>query len=654
MSDQNSCKSPADKGHPSHVAAARDRMLSGILPADNAVRSVIRSSWQRCLAEQVDPRLHPRPPLNPAELEQLWCANQEVMSASDIILDEAHQLLADSGTIMHIVAPTGVILRCDGDPSTLKQAQDIGLIPGANWQEELAGTNAIGTALSIRSSVQVHAHEHFCNKVCDWTCSATVIRDPFNKEIVGAVNISGLEYTRHDYCLALAISSAHRIEGQLAQFQLSRRDLLLGLTVEAFARASADAVLLFDLHGHLLRASARADQVLAIRGIEADLKPHDLLRNLSDSAEGLAAREEDAGGLLQRLEQSWIEPVQHEGQLIGYLAVVPSLFAVSRQKPEHHDKALPKTGFARIIGDSQAIRATIDQARRLAQAPIPILLQGETGVGKELFARAIHETGPTRDGAFVALNCGGLSRDLLAAELFGYVEGAFTGARRGGMMGKIEAANGGTLFLDEIGEMPLDLQPMFLRVLQESEICRVGETVPRKVNFRLVAATNREMTEEVAAGRFRMDLYYRVSSMGLEIPPLRERPEDIAVLAQHLVARLAEQQGGGSRGVSPELLQLLERHSWPGNIRELSNVMTAAFYLAEGPLLKPEDLPDSFITSRQPVPVARNTSPLQDAEREMIERAIRQQNGNLTQAARQLKIAKSTLYAKLKKYGMAR
>ncbi|MBR9883687.1 MAG: AAA domain-containing protein, partial [Oceanospirillales bacterium] len=526
------------------------------------------------------------------------------------------------------------------------------LVPGVDWQEQAAGTNAIGTALSVNASVQVHAYEHFCDDISCWTCSAAVIRDPFTNAIRGAVNISGLKHTQHDYCLALAISGARRIEGQLAQFQLRRRDLLLGLTVDRFTRNTSDGVLLFDANGRLVRTNNMAERVLAVRGINAELSLYNPLSHL-----GTDSAVVEATPLMKKLDLNWIEPVMHAGNAIGYLAVIPLPGATQRQATASTADVLSGeiSGFDRIAGCSPQIQTTVAQARRLAQAPIPILLQGETGVGKELFARAIHETGPTRDGKFVALNCGGLSRDLLAAELFGYTDGAFTGARRGGMVGKIEAANGGTLFLDEIGEMPLDLQPMFLRVLQESEICRVGETTPRKVNFRLVAATNRDMTQEVAEGRFRMDLYYRVSSMGLTIPPLRERRDDIGYLADFMLNQLAQEHGRPVKRLGAELLSLLEAHDWPGNIRELANVVTTAFFLSEEDTLTPVDLPADF-RGTCPAPAGDDPaiSPLERAEREMISQAIREQGGNLTQVAKQLRIAKSTLYIKLKKYHLGR
>ena len=654
MTYESSLKGSAAVSHPTRIASAREKLLTdGNLP-DNTVRPVIKDSWQRCMSSQVDPLIAKHSlELGSGELTGLRRQHKELISASEIIMREAKELLAESGTIMHLVTPAGMILDYEGDPATLELANNYRLIPGANWNEQAAGTNAIGTALNIGAPVQVHAFEHFCENISRWTCSAAVIRDPFEKRLLGALNISGLKNTLHDYCLALAISGARRIEGQFAQLKLAQRDLLLGATIDQFTSARSDGVLLFDMDGKLVRANTMADKVLAARGIKLNLTPYNPILTLNSEGEFTP----DADRVLNQIDKSWVEPVIHQGEQIGYLAVIP-LPARQSQRASNPVANIPppskSTGFFRLVGQSPPFLKAVQQAKRIAKAPIPVLLQGETGVGKELFAKAMHEEGPSQNGEFVALNCGGLSRDLLAGELFGHVEGAFTGARRGGMIGKIEAANGGTLFLDEIGEMPLDLQPMFLRVLQESEICRVGETRPRKVNFRLIAATNRDLAQEVAEGRFRMDLYYRISSMTLTVPPLRERKGDVSLLAQNIFAHLLEQHSGDQKRLSKEVLDLLEKHTWPGNIRELSNLITAAFFLSDREELGTEDLPKDFLASHMDSLEDDDANPLDLAEKEVITRAIREQGGNLTQVAKQLNIAKSTLYIKLKKYGIER
>jgi sigma-54 dependent transcriptional regulator, acetoin dehydrogenase operon transcriptional activator AcoR len=309
----------------------------------------------------------------------------------------------------------------------------------------------------------------------------------------------------------------------------------------------------------------------------------------------------------------------------------------------------------RLVGASPSFVDVVQKARLLASVSTPVLLMGETGVGKDVFARHIHEASPQSSGPFVALNCGGLPRDLLASELFGYAEGAFTGARRSGMMGKIEAANGGTLFLDEIAEMPLDLQPYLLRVLENFEVCPVGSHHTRKVQFRLIAACNRDLETEVAAGRFRMDLYYRVSVTSLQIPPLRERVEDLPVLIEHFTRDVIKRHGLSERTFAPEVIAALTAYRWPGNIRELRNVLEALILLSEGPHIGIEMLPAALQPSG-PDEVIRPTGALQldieQLEIEAIRRAIRMAHGNLTKAARTLQIARSTLYLKIKKYAL--
>jgi transcriptional regulator with PAS, ATPase and Fis domain len=309
----------------------------------------------------------------------------------------------------------------------------------------------------------------------------------------------------------------------------------------------------------------------------------------------------------------------------------------------------------RLVGVSPSFAEVVQKARLLASVSTPVLLMGETGVGKDVFARFIHESSPQRAGPFIALNCGGLPRDLLSSELFGYAEGAFTGARRSGMMGKIEAANGGTLFLDEVAEMPLDLQPYLLRVLENFEVCPVGSHQPRKVQFRLIAACNRDLQSEVTLGRFRMDLFYRVSVTTLLIPPLRDRVDDLPELVEHFTRDVTERHGLPDRTYSAEVMSALAAYSWPGNIRELRNVLEALILLSQGTQLELDMLP---VTLRQAGrnDVIRPTGALQldieQLEVEAIRKAIRVAQGNLTKAARTLRIARSTLYLKIKKYSL--
>jgi len=308
-------------------------------------------------------------------------------------------------------------------------------------------------------------------------------------------------------------------------------------------------------------------------------------------------------------------------------------------------------GFDRLIGESEALRGVVQKARRLAELDASVLLQGETGVGKEVFARAIHESGPRRQGPFIAVNCGGLPRDLMASEFFGYVDGAFTGARRSGMVGKIEAANGGTLFLDEIGEMPLEVQPYLLRALEGGEVCPVGSNRPRQVRFRLIAASNKVLRAEVNAARFRADLFYRVSLTSLHVPALRERREDIFALVAHFSREAVRRHGIPVKSFDPAVLAAFENHSWPGNVRELRNAIETMVLLAEDDVVGFADLPGA-IAPQAGAQAGEPAAGLEGVERAAIAGAIRKHGGNLTRTSRDLRISKSTLYLKIKKYAL--
>jgi len=372
-----------------------------------------------------------------------------------------------------------------------------------------------------------------------------------------------------------------------------------------------------------------------------------------------------AAALPDWLRPEWVRPVMRGGQRVGTVLVLPDSL---RREPARRIADTSATTFTvgqtsttlgPIIGRSTALRQALDKAKQLADLDVPVLLQGETGVGKEMFARAIHEGRQRTTGPFVALNCGGLPRDILASELFGYVDGAFTGAKRSGMIGKIEAARGGTLFLDEIGEMPLELQPYLLRVLEGGELYPLGASRPRNVQFKLIAATNRDLRAEVVAGRFRQDLFYRVSVTTLRIPALRERKEDIAELVEHFNREVSRRHGVPVKRFEAEVIDALERHAWPGNVREMRHVVEGMVMLTNDDTVTAAALPEEIAHSVT-APGGEPSAPAESAavrdlgavERDAISTAIERRQGNLTIVAKDLRISKSTLYLKIDKYGL--
>ena len=318
-----------------------------------------------------------------------------------------------------------------------------------------------------------------------------------------------------------------------------------------------------------------------------------------------------------------------------------------------------KYSFQQIIGKSKKMQEVIHLAKRAAQTKSTVLIRGESGTGKELFAHAIHEASPRSEGPFVRLNCATIPKQLIEAELFGYAEGTFTGAVKGGRAGKIEIASGGTLFLDEIGDMPLDMQVKLLRFLQEKEVQRLGEKQVKQVDVRVIAATNRNLEELIKKGQFREDLYYRLNVVSLTIPPLRERVEDIIITAQYIIGKLNMEMGTAIAKLEPEVKRLFKRYPWPGNVRELHNIIERALNVVDGTSIGVEHLPlylQEWAKDEASATMQVNSNLLayevEKAEKRAILQALQRCQGNRSKAAKLLGIHRTSLYRKLEQYGL--
>lgn len=638
------------------MRAWEDSLQGRPIQYPDVLRELVDMSWQRCQQARVDPRARSGPAPLPDDLLFLRRERQrDLIEASAPVMSLARSFLSETGTLMALADTDCTILNVEGDGPAICSAESIHLMPGVAWSEALCGTNAIGTALAVGQPVQVHSAEHYCEGIKRWTCSATVIRHPFDGEVIGVLDVSGLSRTYSRQSLALVVASAGRIESRLRMTEMERHFRLLDLALPRLARLGHDGALLYDRHGYLVKANAHALQAMDLVGVHRGL---DAVRQVPELALNRLRRHPRHEHLPEWLRPEWLQPLTDHGETLGTLVVIPGRPArrtvlAGVPAADTAADAAADAAWQAIVSADERILGLVERGRGLARSRIPVLLQGETGVGKELFARGLHTGGP-----FVALNCGGLPRDLLASELFGYADGAFTGARKGGMAGKIEAADGGTLFLDEIGEMPLDMQSHLLRVLEESEIYRIGENTPRKVRFRLVAATHRDLHGEIQAGRFRMDLYYRIAVTSLRIPALRERRGDIRLLCRHFLGRLHHGGELDVADVDPAALAALEAYDWPGNVRELRNVIESSALQCGGGMLTRELLPPEVLAGpRLPEPAAgevRQVTSIAQGEEALIRQAIEACGGNLSQAARHLCIAKSTLYAKMQRYGLSR
>ncbi|MCI6372764.1 MAG: sigma-54 dependent transcriptional regulator [Paraprevotella sp.] len=326
-----------------------------------------------------------------------------------------------------------------------------------------------------------------------------------------------------------------------------------------------------------------------------------------------------------------------------------AIAAEQKQQSKKKDVRVNTVTFGNIVGKSPALAHVISQASKVAATDVAVLINGETGTGKELFAQAIHNASHRSAGAFLALNCSAFSRELLESELFGYKEGAFTGAVKD-KRGLLEEANHGTVFLDEIGEMALELQSKLLRVLETGEFVKVGDTKITRVDVRIISATNRNLKEEIANGRFREDLYFRLSVFRIELPPLRQRPEDILLLAQHFAERFSKQIGCPVPALSPDAKSLFLSYPWPGNVREMMNTMEHALIVCDSEVTR-EDLPIDMLSDESSTQ-ADDSLDLKSVERNHIIKVLHHTHGNKTETARLLKIGLTTLYRKIEEYGI--
>jgi sigma-54 dependent transcriptional regulator, acetoin dehydrogenase operon transcriptional activator AcoR len=637
-------------GDEQNVAASWERFLQDYPAPGLGVRNVVLDSWRRCRSEAVDPASHCAPGADGEAIRQLRDRAGELCDAAQPVLETLREILRESGTLIMLSDPRGTILDLNGASRARDAGERINLAPGGYWGEEVIGTNAIGTAIATHAPVQIYASEHYCLDVKRWTCAAAPILDPAGKTLLGVVDVSGVKDTFHGHTLGLVIAAAQQIEAVLARRDAERQGRLLELAMDRFSRYDNDCVILFDQRGRVVRSNGKLQLAREMHGVQLPFESGAQVPafNLTLPAEERSRRPP----AWLRLE--WRHPILARNDELGTLLIIP----LTRQNRPAAGLTSPTAAnadddpFGEIIGCSEIIATVKARARRIAPLDLPALLLGETGVGKEVFARGLHKAGSKPGGPFVAVNCGALTRELLASELFGYTEGAFTGARRGGLPGKFEQADGGTLFLDEIGEMPLDMQPHLLRVLQDGVVVRLGDTRERRVSVRIVAATNRDLHGEAAAGRFREDLFHRLCVISLRLPALRERPDDIETIVAHLNRRLARKYNCAPKTLDPAVRQALLDYRWPGNVRELQNVFEAMFALSDKDWIDPALLPPQIAAS--PAPAARmapapppTAGRLVEMERQAVRAAISTAQGNLSMAARALGISRSTLYVKL-------
>ncbi|SFR05701.1 sigma-54-dependent Fis family transcriptional regulator [Desulfoscipio geothermicus] len=491
-----------------------------------------------------------------------------------------------------------------------------------------------------------------------------------DKKVIGTISLVAFDETQKqtltgntDTLLDFVGRMADLIAGKVVEREMVREKIVMANRLEAVVDAAYEGVLAIDEHGvitHCNRSAARMlgiskEQLIGqpVREIFTEMPLTEVLRK----GKGFNSREffmNLHGRKLHFLITA--RPIRSESGIAGVVTTFKD-FREAQKMAYQIITSQEMLNFDDIIGESKAIREVKSQAAKIARSNSTVLIVGESGTGKEIFARAIHAASPHGHKPFVPINCGAIPEHLLESEFFGYEEGAFTGARRGGKPGKFELANGGTIFLDEIGNMSLYLQAKLLRVLQERQIERVGGTQVIPVDIRVIAATNNDLQDMVRRGRFREDLYYRLSVIPLVVPPLRERREDIPLLLEYYMRRFAKLLGKNITGFSARALKICLEYPWPGNIRELINAVEYAINLEEGAQILPESLPPRLRNREQRLVVnSVEIKPLEQLEKEAISRALEHygwtDEGKM-RAAAALGISRATIYRKINKYRLS-
>jgi sigma-54 dependent transcriptional regulator, acetoin dehydrogenase operon transcriptional activator AcoR len=654
------------------VRAAWEKFVErGALSTD--LRLSVAASWLRSKNHRVTIDRAMAPIVADAELFRHRSKHASLRNAARCALENSRMFLSDANSIMILTDPTGLIIDTEGDARVIDAGRTVHLEHGGRWSEADIGTNAIGTAMAESKPVQIHGAEHFCSEVQRWTCAAVPVHDPTDGELLGVVDISGPASTFNPQSLALAVAVGHHVESVLAQSIKQDHEKLLYRFLAKRSMWVSDECIVLDRRGSILHASERALRAIPNnrRGMD-DNAPTGFLKALPfeewparlkalfpNASFDLVDNESSGIGAIVVLHARRRLPIDSDVQKLKPTLGVRKEASSSRPlkeltqrsvnpeaaaggsprnpRPAEMPRGRPVSLESSAIGfvaHDPTVRAIVRQVETAAARRMPILIRGETGTGKEQLARHAHAASG-RTGAFVPVNCAALPESLVEAELFGYADGAFTGARRGGAIGLVKEADGGTLFLDEIGDMPIALQAVLLRLLDDWTVRPIGGS-RTKVDIFLVSATNATLDKAIAERRFRSDLLYRLNTLEVTLPRLRDRT-DFDAIVRHLLDAI-----DSSCEITSETVAALAARPWPGNIRELRNIL-ARFTLAGADGLVDQAGVEALIGQASHT----TTGSLHEIQIASILMVHAETAGNISETARRLGVSRNTVYRAL-------
>ncbi len=667
----------------------------------SALRPVVAASWRRSKEALVDPRdALGRLSMDQDAVDALRESHRDLIEVARPFMSSLYGFVAGSGFIVILADEQGRAMEVLGDKDALERAALVNLVPGSSWAEHHVGTNGIGTALASANPLQISGYEHYCERFHTWTCSAAPILGE-DSRIVGALQMSGPSTRTHAHTLGMVVAAAEAVRAQMRTNAKMRQLTLLNDNLNKMFQITSDGILLVDDRGVAQRANPVAEGILGtpIGTVEPGTpysrpiyelvnRPHYFTQMLGIGKpfDDVEMTLKTRGGPVHCLVAA--KPIRDdEGNISGGVISINPSKRITRLI-SRYSGSYATFRFEDILGKEEKLRRAVELASIASQSDSNVLICGESGTGKEMIAQAIHNRSRRADGPFVPVNCGAIPRELVGSELFGYEEGAFTGAARGGRPGKFELASGGTLFLDEIGDMPLEQQVALHRVLQDKRVIRIGGSAVTQMDVRVISATNKDLLQAVARGSFRQDLYYRLNVIQIQLPPLRERPDDIPPLFDFFLSKAGSRFGWEVREVDPRVMECLTSYDWPGNVRELQNVVERMVNIATDGRIGLQHLPEEILSpypgaqGAAAAPVASAVSPavvsvggsasgpmprhamritdfdgerrrmrrmLEHREQEHMMALLQKYGGNISRVARELGVSRSTIYRRIDK-----
>ena len=586
--------------------------------------------------------------LSATALDARRSTNKDLLDVVLSYIEEFYDLLSPEQFIIALVDRDGYILHFAGKNEFEVEFAEGNCAPGYCWTERNVGTTAISLCLKKQVSIQLNDKDHYCKLAHGFTsCAAPIFEAEDN--LRGVLVISGSSALVHPHTLVMVTSAARSIEKQMRLLQQNREMSLYTGFLDSVVESAETGLLALDKELRIWKTNRKGNEILKQKNLEG--KPISVLKGLDLDLDQIytmpsawKGKECDIrhGNKHIPIIYSAQPVVSSKNELLGAVLVfeaVENIWKLAKRISS------PKAYFTfdNLIGNSQGFSDALALAKRAAKSDSTVLLLGETGTGKELFAHAIHNAGARKDQPFIPINCGAIPGELIESELFGYVDGAFTGALKGGRAGKFELADNGTILLDEIGDMPHNMQVKLLRVLQTGEVQRIGSDKILKVNTRIIASTHVNLPTAIKQNRFRQDLYYRLNILSINIPPLRNRgAKDILAMAQYFINK----NNKVSR-LTPDAVKALISYDWPGNARELGNTIQRALHICDSGILRKKHLglPGGSISSQSVL-----SGSLREMEQKMIASALRETCSNMAATAKKLGISRATLYRKVKEY----